>query len=334
MKFKLGAYAVLLLLAAWFGWGFYANYTTITQESAVAATNNTPSAVTNNPAEATNSASQPVTEEDSSTNTPGQNGLDTSNAVAAQTNQEAKTSAPPVPTNVAAGATAPAPPPAHAIQGRTVTYLVALVGALIGLGLLITHDVTQFVGNVAVDALLDVEGEGMRDPDYEKAEEAWAHGRHMDAIEMLRGFLKKNPRAQYAALRIAEIYEKDLNNPLAAALEHEEVLKQKLPAERWGWVAVHLCNLYSKLGQQDKAKELLQRIATEYPQTAAARKARSHLGLPEPEPEPAAGAGTADMAAAPAERATPPGKKQPAPEPPEPPAPPPKSSLPPGFRPK
>ena len=331
MKFKLGAYAVLLLLAAWFGWGFYANYTTITQESAAAATNDTPSAVTHNPVEATNSASPPATAEDSSTNTSGQNGLDTSNTVAAQTNQEAATSAPPVPTNAAAGATAPAPPPAHAIQGRTVTYLVALVGALIGLGLLITHDVTQFVGNVAVDALLDVEGEGMRDPDYEKAEEAWAHGRHMDAIEMLRGFLKKNPRAQYAALRIAEIYEKDLNNPLAAALEHEEVLKQKLPAERWGWVAVHLCNLYSKLGQQDKAKKLLQRIATEYPQTAAARKARSHLGLPESEPEPAASAGNTGMAAEPGVSVTPPGKEQPAPAPP---APPPKSNLPPGFRPK
>jgi TolA-binding protein len=331
MKFKLAAYAVLLLLAAWFGWRFYANYTTITQESAPPATNDTPSAVTNYPVGAANSAGPPATAEDSSTNTSGQNGLDTSNAVAAPANQEAKTSAPSVSTNVAAGATAHASPPAHAIQGRTVTYLVALVGALIGLGLLITHDVTQFVGNVAVDALLDVGGEGTRDPDYEKAEEAWAHGRHMDAIEMLREFLKKNPRAQYAALRIAEIYEKDLNNPLAAALEHEEVLKQKLPAERWGWVAVHLCNLYSKLGQQDKARELLQRIATEYPQTAAARKARSHLGLSEPEPEPAASAGNTGMAAEPGESVTPPGKEQPAPAPP---APPPKSNLPPGFRPK
>jgi hypothetical protein len=96
-------------------------------------------------------------------------------------------------------------------------------------------------------------------------------------------------------------------------------------------VAVHLCNLYSKLGQQDKAKELLQRIATEYPQTAAARKARSHLGLPESEPEPAANAGNTGMAAEPGVSVTPPGKEQPAPAPP---APPPKSNLPPGFRPK
>ncbi len=331
MKFKLAAYAVLLLLAAWFGWGFYANYTTIARESAAARANDTTSAVPNNPVGATNSASQPATAAESSTNTSGQNGLETSNAAAAPTNQEPTTSAPPVPTNVAAEATAPAPTPAHSFQGRTVTYLVALVGTLIALGLLITHDVTQYVGGAVVDILLDDKGEEMHDPEYEKAEEAWAHGRHLDAIEMLRDFLKKNPRQQYAALRIAEIYEKDLHNFLAAALEYEEVLKQKLPAERWGWAAVHLCNLYSKLGQQKKRMALLQRIAAEYPQTAAARKARSHLGLPEPEPEPIANAGNTEMAAEPGESVTPPGKEQPAPAPP---APPPKSNLPPGFRPR
>ena len=203
-----------------------------------------------------------------------------------------------------------------------------MVGALIGLGLLITHDVTHYVGGVVVDAVLDDKSEGMHDPEYDKAEQAWARGKHLEAIEMMRDFLKKNPRAQYAALRIAEIYEKDLHNLLAAALEYEEVLKQNLPAERWGWAAVHLCNLYSKLGQQDKARELLQRIAAEYPQTAAARKARSHLGLPEPELEPAEKTGNAEMAAEPGESVTPPGEE------PSPPAPPPKSNLPPGFRPK
>jgi TolA-binding protein len=320
MKFKLGAYAVLLLLVAWFGWGFYANYTTVSKESAAAANMDATPPETNNPAGVTN--------------TSGQNSLDTSNTVAAPTNQEATTSSPPVQTNAAAGTTAPAPPPAHAVRGTTLAYLAVLVGALVALGLLIAHDVTQYVGSVMVDTLLDDEGEAMHDPEYDRAEQAWANGKYLDAIELMRDFLKKNPRQQYAALRIAEIYEKDLHNPLAAALEYEEVLKQKLPAERWGWAAVHLCNLYSKLGQQDKAKELLQRIAAEYPQTAAAKKARSHLGLPEPEPEPVANTGDTEMAAEPAERPTPPAKEPPTPQPPPPPAPPPKSNLPPGFRPK
>ena len=60
----------------------------------------------------------------------------------------------------------------------------------------------------------------------------------------MRDYYNKNPREVHVALRIAEIYEKDLNNHLAAALEYEEVLKKKLPAERWGWAAIHLVNLY------------------------------------------------------------------------------------------
>jgi TolA-binding protein len=305
-KFKLAAYAVLLLLVAWFGWGFYASYATVTRESAAAATNDTASVVTSNSVVATNPA--------------GQKGVETSNTVAAPTNQEAKPAAPPA-------------PPKHPVQGTMITYLAALVGALIGLGLLLAHDVTQYVGGVAVDVLFDDRGEGMRDPEYEKAEQTWANGKFLDAIQLMRDFLKKHPREQYAALRIAEIYEKDLRNLVAAALEYEEVLKQKLPAERWGWAAVHLCNLYSKLGQQDKTRALLQRIVDEYPKTAAAKKARSHLGLPEPEPDPDVQAASTETAGEPGESLMPPEEKQPAPAPPAPPAPP-KSNLPPGFRPK
>jgi TolA-binding protein len=311
VKIKLAAYAVLLLLAAWFAWGFYSNYKTTTREAAETATNDTAAVVTNNPPDA------------------GNNTNSSSNAVAAATN-----SAPATQTNIAAGTTASAPP-ARAAQGTMIAYLAAFVGAVIGLGLLVAHDVTQFLGNTAVDALLEDRGEGLRDPEYEKAEQAWANGKHLDAIQMMRDFLKKNPREQYAALRIAEIYEKDLNNPVAAALEYEEVLKKKLPAERWGWAAVHLCNLYSKLGQQDKTRALLQRIADEYPQTAAAKKARNRLGLPEPEaPAPVVAEGE-ELVAEPAGAITPPSaEEQPEAEPSEPPEPPPKSNLPPGFRPK
>ncbi len=332
IKFKLAAYAVLLILVAWFGWGFHKNYAMTARESAAAATNDTPSAVTNNPAGATNGAEQTAGPADSSTNI-----AETSNGVAAPSNQAASTSAPPARTNVAAGTTTPAPPPAHANQGTMIAYLAALVAAIIGLGLLITHDVTQILGSAAVGALLDDRGEGLRDPEYERAEEAWVNGKFLDAIQMMRDFLQKNPREQYAALRIAEIYEKDLHNLVAAALEYEEVLKQKLPAERWGWAAVHLCNLYSKLGQQNKTVDLLRRIVDEYPQTAAATKARSHLGLPEPEPEPVAKADSSATEAEPLQIVTPPTAEDLSllePPAPPPPPPPPKSNLPPGFRPK
>jgi len=183
----------------------------------------------------------------------------------------------------------------RAAPARTDYHLGAwgagLVLSLVGLGLMVAHDVSGFLGSRALKALYS-DDEGIASPDYEKAEEEWAKGNFLDAIQLLREYLKQNPREQHVALRIAEIYEKDLENFLAAALEYEEVLKQKLPAERWGWAAVHLCNLYtSKLNQPDKAVALLRRIVAEYGETAAAEKARKRLaqleeeGVVPPSPE-------------------------------------------------
>ena len=186
-----------------------------------------------------------------------------------------------------------------------------MVLSLVGLGLIVAHDVSGLVGNRALKVLYHDEGEGVASPDYEKAEEEWANGNFLDAIQLMRDYLKQNPREQHVALRIAEIYEKDLQNFLAAALEYEEVLKQKLPPERWGWAAIHLCNLYtSKLNQSDKAIALLQRIVADYGATAAAEKARKRLAQLEDE-------GIAPpLVEGPAEAA------------------PPASNLPPGFAPK
>ena len=227
-----------------------------------------------------------------------------------------------------------------------IAYLAALIGAVIGLGLLMASDVSNFVGTQAIDFLFNDAGEGQRDPEYERAEAEWANGKYLDAIQMMRDFVKKHPRELYAALRIAEIYEKDLKNPLAAALEYEEVLKHRFTTERWGWAAIHLCNLYSKLNQSDKAVALLRRIADEYPKTGAAKKARSRLGIAEPEPEAAAEAATAEAGSEASGEQTvivmeehppelEPRKESPT-LPAKPPAPsePPKPSLPRGFRPK
>ena len=307
-KVKLTAYAVLILLVLGFGCGFASSYSAVSKEAADAANDNS-----STPA---NTASTPT----NATNTAG------------STNQSVAT------------APAPAPkPPTHSAHGRMISFLAALVLSIIGLGILIAYDVTHLVGSTVVDVLLDDRGQSERAPEYEKAEEAWAAGKFLEAIQMMREFLKENPREQYAALRIAEIYEKDLGNFLAAALEYEEVLKFKLPAERWGWAAIHLCNLYSKLGQQEKTRALLQRIADDYPKTSAAKKARKRLGIAEPGPEPEA------VPSAPAEEASKESGETPGlqaddmesvldelagQEAPPPPPPPPKSNLPPGFRPK
>jgi len=196
--------------------------------------------------------------------------------------------------------------------GRMMTYGVLGLFSVVALGVLLARDISHLVAHRFEQFIFDENLEGERDPEYEEAEKMWANGRHLEAIQVMRNYLKEHPREQYVALRIAEIYEKDLGNYVAATLEYEDILKKNLPPERWGWAAIHLSNLYSgKLNKTEQATALLHRIITEHPHIAAAKKARERLGEPEPAPEP-----------------VPQGEA--APEAPKPPA----SNLPPGFRPK
>jgi hypothetical protein len=129
-------------------------------------------------------------------------------------------------------------------MGRVMGYLVAMLFTLVGLALLIAQDVSRFFANRLDDFIFNDNLEGVKDPEYEEAEQVWSAGHHLEAIQLMRDYLKRHPREQYVALRIAEIYENNLGNYLAAALEYEEILKKKLPAERWAGRAVHLANLY------------------------------------------------------------------------------------------
>lgn len=174
------------------------------------------------------------------------------------------------------------------LNGSRYSHLLVYGGfffmSVVGLGLLAGHDFSHFVANRVGRLLYNGEGDTIKDSDYELAEKAWANGNPLEAIQLMRNYLEKNPREQHVALRIAEIYEKDLANPLAAALEYEEVLKQKLSPEQWGWTAIHLCNLYSsKLNKPDKTVALLRRIVNEYGETSAAEKARKRLDVQEEE---------------------------------------------------
>jgi len=163
-------------------------------------------------------------------------------------------------------------------------YIVALFGLILGFGIMAAHDISSFLGRSTHKLLHNEEGEGVQSAAYDAAEELWANGQHLDAIRMMREYLNKHPREIHVMVRIAEIYEKDLGNFLAAALEYEELLKKKLPKERWAWAAIHLVNLY--FGKIDKPKlgiDLLYRIHREYGKTAAAGKARKRLLQLDPE---------------------------------------------------
>jgi TolA-binding protein len=333
-RLKIAAYVVLAGLTLWFGIEFYKDYSLL---PAPGGTDGATNSAALKPG-GTNQAAAGVTR--TSPAAQGTNSLAATNTSA--TNGAAAADVP-------ASAPAPAPGTTAAQRGNLVGDLAAFVLSVIGLGLLIAYDVTQMVGSQAVEFLFNDKSELMRDPEYERAEDTWANGKHLEAVEMMREYLKKHPREQYVALRIAEIYEKDLRNYVAASLEYEEIIKKKLPDERWGWAAIHLCNIYTKMNQQEKVNALLQRIARDYPKTSAAKKARRNLGLPEPEEAAAAPAEELVEAAAAQnseqgpvfdldeaiasteeEAALPPAAASAEP-PPEAPS---KPSLPPGFRPK
>ncbi len=206
-------------------------------------------------------------------------------------------------------------------HAHTAGYGVAFFCVVIVLGLIGAYDIVNFLGDSAEELLLtdQEEEKETHDPEYLNAEQVRADGEPLEAIRLLREYCQKNPRDTNAAVRIAEIYDKDLNNHLAATLEYEEVLKLKLPPDRWGWSAIRLCNLYSKMRQPEKTVALLRRIATEYGETTAAVKARERLSKIDPDfGKPPTGGKLAQVPAkTPSASAAPPA-----------------SNLPPGFRPK
>ena len=161
--------------------------------------------------------------------------------------------------------------------GRVLVWGLLGLASVVGLGFQIAFEVAQYAGGRATQVLFDDEGEALPESLYEQVEKAYGNGDYLEAIRLLRDFLKVNPKAAHAQIRIAEIYEKDLNNPLAAALEYEEVLKRPLPVERRSWAAIHLVNLYNRLDKPKEAVAWLQRIVVECPDTPAAAKARDRL---------------------------------------------------------
>jgi hypothetical protein len=164
----------------------------------------------------------------------------------------------------------------EASKARMMSLFAGCVVVAIGLGLLCARDVTQFIGNRAARLVLSDGAEITPAPALEEAEKIRKND-PLEAVRVLRDYLNQHPGERQVMLRIAEIYEKDLRNTLAAALEYEELLKQRFDPERWGWSAIHLTNLYIRLRQPDKAIALLHRIDQECGETAAAAKARKRL---------------------------------------------------------
>ncbi|MDB6025288.1 MAG: hypothetical protein JWM68_1511 [Verrucomicrobiales bacterium] len=279
---KTVVYVLLVSAALFFGTKFYSNYKAGKVRGEAELNNNNDSSDRPAPPVSTN----PVPEQAADTNAaPADTNLVAQMAdtnVLVITNQLIQKTNAAEAANTAAAVDAPKDEAASKPkggQGSMMAYLGAFLASVIILGLFVAKDVSNLLGQEAIDFVFNDDLKGVYDPQYEEAMNLLHRGQHLAAIQVLREFLEKNPQAQYAALEIAEIYEKNLNNPIAAILEYQEILKKKLPAERWGWAAIHLCNLYSKQGQKDKTLELLRRIVTEHGETAAGKKAQKRLTM-------------------------------------------------------
>lgn len=115
---------------------------------------------------------------------------------------------------------------------------------------------------------------------YEKGEYLLMKGKYLEGIELLRKVLEMDPDHFEAQLSIAETYDKKLENYQVAAEEYEAALKHHFHPERWSWVVVRLCNIYSgKLGDTNSAVRHMRILVDKHPNTGGAMKVAKRLAM-------------------------------------------------------
>lgn len=161
---------------------------------------------------------------------------------------------------------------------RLLAYTLGFATALLVLGLVAAQDFGHLLKFRLGKEVSYVDARSERNAQYERAEHLALKGDHPGAIRLLQAIVAKHPGHTHSVLRIAELYDKELQDFPRAALHYEEVLKLKLPPEQWGWAAIRLANIYSgKLQQPQAALALIHRLAAEHPGTAAGAKALKRL---------------------------------------------------------
>ena len=161
---------------------------------------------------------------------------------------------------------------------RLLGFTVGFATAMLVLGLVAAQDFGHLLKFRLGKEVSYVDARSERNAKYERAEHLALKGDHQGAILLLQSILSKHPTHIHSVLRIAELYDKELQDFPRAALHYEEVLKLKLPPEQWGWTAIRLANIYSgKLQQPQAALALINRLAAEHPGTAAGAKALKRL---------------------------------------------------------
>ena len=159
-------------------------------------------------------------------------------------------------------------------------YTIGFAGALVVLGFVAAQDFGHLLKFRLGKEVSYVDARSERNSNYERAEQIALKGQPREAIRALEAIVAKHPNHIHSILRIAELYDKELHDFQNAALHYEELLRQKIPSEQWGWIAIRLANLYSgKLNQPETAIALISRLAAEHPETQAGAKALKRMGM-------------------------------------------------------
>lgn len=169
--------------------------------------------------------------------------------------------------------TAGSTPDASRAYALFAAYL--LVGA--ALALFVAWDVSRFVGGFAGQLFWSGGRIASITPAWWKAERLCRDRQPLDAIRVLREFYEAHPRQWAAAVRIAEIYERDLHDPLAAALEYESLLQQRLPKTARAEILLRLAACHLLRHQTADSAARLRQVIAEFPDSAAAKKAERRL---------------------------------------------------------
>ncbi len=153
---------------------------------------------------------------------------------------------------------------------------------LTGFGFLLAHDggdLLRFRFGREIDF---VDDRSRRLAKYEKADYLASKGKTKPALAMLREILEEESGNWHAQVRLAEIYDKDLEDFETAAEEYRKALDLEMHPEKWGWTAIRLCNIYTgKLDEPQRGMIILRRLARDYPDTKAGQKAINRLAMVE-----------------------------------------------------
>ena len=161
------------------------------------------------------------------------------------------------------------------LLGFTLGFAVGLLG----LGLVAAQDFGHLLKFKLGREVSYLDARSERNAQCERAEALVLKGDAHGAIQVLHAVLQQHPQHLHSALRVAELYDKELHDFPRAAQHYEAALALKFPPEQWGWIAIRLANLYSgPLKQPLPALALIRRLAAEHPGTKAGGKALQRLG--------------------------------------------------------